>query len=151
MIWIGAIVIIALIAIWMVPACRGASIGSDQLEAPLRQLLTCELESAFLSVRPKFSQEKFLQFSSYETGEGQRGVELAFPNAPWSEDYFPRVVTAASTDGLSYEIEEAEGDVTRFVFVKFGDSAHSAADFAKSVLNEIFDYPPDYRFRVRIN
>lgn len=151
MIWIGAAVAIALIAIWMVPASRGAPLGSDQLEAPLRKLLTCEIEHAFLSVRPKFSQEKFLQFARYEAGKDQRGLELAFPNAPWSEDYFPKVVTAASTQGLGYEIEKAEGDVIRFVFVKFGDSVDLAAAFAKSILIEIFDYAPDYKFRVRIN
>lgn len=151
MIWIGATVAFALIAIWMVPAGRGAPAGSDQLEAPLRQLLTCELENAFLSVRPKFSHERFLQFARYELCEGQRGLELAFPNAPWSENYFPRVVTAASTQGLIYDIEESEGDVARFVFVKFGDSADSAAAFAKSILVEMFDYAPDYKFRVRIN
>ena len=83
--------------------------------------------------------------------EEQVGLELAFPSAPWSEDYFPKVVTAASKQGLSYEVEETEGTVNRFVFVRFGDSVKQAAAFAKAVLIEIFEFAPDYTFRVSIN
>jgi hypothetical protein len=151
MVWIGAALAIILFAIWLVPASRGASVGSNQLVSPLRHLLTCNLEVALLTVRPKFSQAKFVQFARYQADDGAYGLELAFPNAPWSEDFFPKVVTAASRQGLPYEIEEAEGDVARFVFVKFGGSVESAAEFAKTILNEIFNYAPDYQFRVRIN
>ena len=151
MIWIGVTVAILLIALWLVPAVRGAPTGANQLEAPLRQLLMSNLENAFLSVRPKFSREHFLQFAKYQTSEGRQGLELAFPNAPWSETYFPKVVTAASVQGLQYEIKEAEGDVVQYVFVKFGDSIHSAAQFAESILSDMFCFKPSYRFRVRIN
>ena len=151
MVWIGAALAIILIAIWMVPASRGASVGSGQLESPLRHLLTCDLEDVFLTVRPRFSQVKFVQFARYRADDGAYGLELAFPSAPWSEDFFPKVVTAASSQGLPYEIEEAKGDVARFVFVRFGDSVETAAAFARSILDEIFNYSPNYKFRVRIN
>ena len=92
-----------------------------------------------------------MQFARYEKDDGLYGLELAFPNVPWSESFFPKVVTEASRQGLHYEVEEAEGDVARFVFVRFGDSAESAAAFAKAILIEVFSYAPEYRFRVRIN
>lgn len=151
MIWLVVALAIALIAIWLVPASRGAPRRSDQLALALTQLMACELEQAFLSIRPKFSASKFLQFARYEMSTGHLGLELAFPSAPWSTDYFPKVVTAASKLGLSYEIEEMEGNVNRFVFVRFGDSVDQAAAFAKSVLTEIFGFEQDYKFRVRIN
>ena len=151
MFWTGLAMAVALVGIWMVPASRGAPRRADQLGLALTQLLGHEQEQAFLSIRPKFSANKFLQFSRYEMDEGQVGLELAFPSAPWSTDYFPKVVTAASKQGLSYEVKETEGAVNRFVLVKFGDSVNRAAAFAKSVLTEIFEFAPDYTFRIRIN
>ena len=151
MIWFGSAIVITLVAIWLVSASRGASIRADQLESALSHLLQCELNQAFLSIRPKFSKYKFLQFARYEMQDGKLGVELAFPSAPWSEDYFPKVVSAASSQGLRYEVEETEGIVNRFVYVKFDDSVDLAAAFGKLVLTEIFGFDDDYRFRVRIN
>ncbi len=60
-------------------------------------------------------------------------------------------MTAASTRGIRYEIQELEGPVGRFVFVKFGEYADEAAVFARLVLVDFFGFGEDYRFRVRIN
>ena len=102
MIWTGVALAIALIAVWLVPASRGAPRRSDQLEAALDQLLNCELQQAFLSIRPKFATNKFLQFDRYPMSDDRMGIELAFPNAPWSDDYFPKVVTAASGNASGF-------------------------------------------------
>ncbi|RLA28417.1 MAG: hypothetical protein DRR11_16695 [Gammaproteobacteria bacterium] len=151
MFWTGVALAVALITVWLVPAGRGASRRSDQLEVALDQLLKCELEQAFLSIRPKFAATKFLQFGRYPIGDSRLGIELAFPSAAWSDDYFPKIVTAASQRGLKYEVQELKGEVNRFVFVQFEDSAYQAAAFAQSVLTDVFGFAPDYNFRVRIN
>ena len=151
MFWTGVALAIGLIAVWLVPASRGAPCRSDQLQAPLDQLLNCELKQAFLSIRPRFTADNFLQFDRYPMSDGRQGIELAFPSAAWSDDYFPKIISAASQQGLKYEIQELKGDVNKFVHVRFEDSVDQAAGFAKSILTDVFGFSSNYTFRVRIN
>ena len=151
MIWIIAIAVTVALFYWIVPASRGVERKATEIEPALRQLLDTDLENAFLSVQPQFSRNKRIQYTRYQTDAGSIGIELVFTNARWSEDFFPKVVTAASGADLPYDIQDAADSDVRFVFVRFGQSTKIAARFGREILVSIFGFDENYRFRVRIN
>lgn len=150
---VASLLVVGLISIWLVPISRGAARRADQLEPALGQLLECDIPSAFLTVRPRFSWNKFIQYSQYATGTKPRELELelAFPRANWSDEYFPKVVSLAAAEGLPYEVLEHASPELPFVCVRFGTSTSRAAEFGKRVLIDIFEFDANYEFRVRIN
>lgn len=148
---ISLVLIIVLSVGFLILATRGAPRRVDEIAPALEQLLRSSLENPIITIRPKFVPNTFLQFSRYPVDSSSYGIELAFPQAQWSESYFPKVVTLASKSGEEYEIVEDEKHGLRFVFVKFGASTKRAARFAENVLTEVLGFPDTYRFRVRMN
>lgn len=142
---------VGLLVAWLVPVSRGASRRADGLKPALVQLMNCEVPDAFLTVRPNYSPYRFIQFSRTQGEGGSSELELAFPLARWSEEFFPKIVSIASEENLPYEVRDEAGSGLRFVFVGFGDSACRAATFGQKVLTDVFGFQDDYGFRVRIN
>ena len=146
------VILLAALAIaYIVPTVRGARRRVADLNPALEQLLRSDLANPIITVRPKFAPNKFVQFSRYDIDTKRRGVELVFPHAPWSEAYFPKVVTLASKLGIKYEIVDDDYPGLRFVFVMFGDSTADAVAFAERVMVDILGFSGTYKFRVRMD
>ncbi len=93
---------------------------------------------------------RFVQFRKYIpvlTKHGY-GLEFAFPNAPWSKPYLPKLREALGEDGIPFrEARETHGDVTSFIYVDCGQDTEMAVDLARRCFFDIFGLAPDTRFK----
>jgi hypothetical protein len=151
---VSALLVAAIaICVVLIPASRGGSRAADTLEPALDQLLNLDDATSFLVIKPRFAPHIFLQYAMYPESRTAKGfgVQIVFPQAEWSKEFFPKVVTKASKEGIRYEIIDDDGGGLRFAMVRFGKDVRSAAEFGRSILIDIFGFDSNYRFRARIN
>jgi len=92
---------------------------------------------------------RFVQFGKYVC-EGESRLNLGFPDARWSREYFPRVKARLSELGLQPIIRETStSECARFVDIDSISSEAEAAMIAKEVL-EVMGVMPDDELVVTI-
>ena len=146
-----SILLLCVVSVWLYTASRGASLKVENIEIVLNHFLQPRYRDSFLTIRPKYSPYKFLQFSIYGDANDPLGLEMAFPDSDWSHEYVPILVSYASEHGVEYQVSARHASDTCFVFFRFGKSVRDAADFSRHVLSDVFEFDTGYTFRVRIN
>lgn len=116
------------------------------LETYLDILLRSGFEGGFIVIRlPK--DPRFIQFA--RRYEGHPGLELGFPNAPWSREYFRVLQQVLQRHEIPYftkrMAEEGEEPVTEFLYVNSGEDVYAAGDLSRTIFQEVFGLDEDTR------
>lgn len=119
------------------------------LEIYLDILLRSGFEGGFIVIRvPK--DPRFIQFA--RRYEGHPGLELGFPNAPWSREYFRVLQHVLQRHGIPYftkrMAEEGEEPVTEFLYVNTGEDVYAAGDLSRTIFQEVFGLDEEARVQL---
>lgn len=83
--------------------------------------------------------ERFVEFSKYVRDQHNRGVQLDFPRAPWSEPYYEQVKSLLEGKGITYQVEDTpDGPVREFIQVDFGQDLAGAAVLGREIFERVF-------------
>lgn len=101
----------------------------------------------------------FLQFRKYIHAKGDVGLELNFPQAEWSRDYFPKLSEWCPLNGFTYDIEhDVQGGRLGFLQVDAGEDilhVDTSEDLDKAMrlvegtITQVFGLKPDTEFTSR--
>jgi hypothetical protein len=90
--------------------------------------------------------QRFLEYSKYVKDQHNRGVQLDFPRAPWSEPYYEQVKSLLEGKGIGYRVEDTpKGPVREFIQVDFGQDVAGAASTGKDIFERVFRVDPGTR------
>jgi hypothetical protein len=90
--------------------------------------------------------QRFVEFSKYVRVENNRGVQLDFPLAPWSEPYYEQVKGLLEGKGIAYQVEDTpDGPVREFIQVDFAQDLGRAAAIGRDIFERVFRVDPASR------
>ncbi|WP_231758912.1 hypothetical protein [Microbulbifer elongatus] len=145
------VVVFALTVIWFLKeALKGPKRTLEQLHRPISDLLSREFDGGFLIIEHS-KTGRFIQFSKYTKSKGKFGIELAFPKADWSKDYYSRVKDICENFDLNVreDFSAGEGELT-FLFADFDKDVDSAFEFSKTVFKDVFKINKTDKVHVRL-
>ena len=141
-----AIILFVLIGLAFIYAKGGKRYLIADLKHPISQLLKRGYDGGFLVVKPVFSK-RFVQFSKYIVRLGEFGIEMSFPRAPWSADFYELVEEKCKERDLDYSIEKKDSDNSlEFINVDFKTDTDSAYAVMVEIMTDIFGYPADKKY-----
>lgn len=90
--------------------------------------------------------QRFVEFSKYVRDQNNRGLQLDFPRAPWSEPYYEQVKSLLEGKGIAYQVEDTpDGPVREFIQVDFAQDLGRAADTGREIFERVFRVDPKTR------
>jgi len=136
-----------LICVFIWRATKGAPRNIDSLEAAIYDLLRRGYDKGFLLIQISDSG-KFIQVRKYIKGPGDYGIQLAFPNAEWSQIYFDAAKEYCVKSGFNGYV--AYDGLLEFLYVDFGTNVENANRCIKGVLKEVLGVTPQTELFVRL-
>lgn len=151
MIWIIGVIIFVICAVLLVlRGMKGPAKTLETLEKPISDLLKRGYNGGFLIIDISHTKY-FLQLRKYINAPGEYGIELCFPNAVWSNEYFKTLVDLCKNGGINYSIAKRnEKDALEFLCIDFAKDEHKAHKFVKRILLEVFKVDDDIKLFVRL-
>lgn len=120
-------------------------VGLSDLQRCLEILLQRGYDLGFVVFEIPGDQ-RFLEFSKYVRDQDNRGVQLDFPRAPWSEPYYEQVKSLLEGKGIAYQVEDTpDGPVREFIQVDFAQDLGRAAATARDIFERVFRVDPAIR------
>ncbi len=129
---------------------KGPSRTLDELKQSIIDLDKRGLNHSTLIIDKLFSK-KFVQFRKL-IDDGESNIQLSFPNATWSKEYFPKVLNIVKNDNLNFSISQGEqSDKMEFLYINFKKDVGLAHSVMAKILLEVFKEDPNSRFHVLLN
>jgi len=126
---------------------KGALHSLPELKRSLRQLLECGANTGFIIITPR-GTKYFIQFNSYVLRDGRRGMEMAFPNADWSKEFFARLKAYCDANGIAHEIQFGNDHPMRFLVVDCQADIDRTHDLIKGIVGDVFGLNVDRQYHV---
>ena len=118
----------------------------DNLEQPLAHILRCGYHGGHLTIRHTES-DRWIKFRKFIVAEGEYGLELCFPNMPWSNDYFERLREYCVESQTPFVIERDDtAQPTESLVIGCGTDLSMACALARVVLARMFSLPMDTKY-----
>lgn len=138
MTWVLAVLIVAAgVTLLVRRAIKGPAYTVETLAGPILGLLRQGYNGGFLIISVEQSQ-KFVQLNKYIQGPGRIGLELAFPRAAWSVDFYPSLERWCKAKKVPYRISRSgHEDPLEFLFVDLGRDVAYVHGFVSDVFREI--------------
>ncbi|MEM7049909.1 MAG: hypothetical protein AAF604_09620 [Acidobacteriota bacterium] len=114
-----------------------------ELEKYLDRLLRSGLEGGLAIIEvPK--TEEFIQFKKIFKPNRRFSIELGFPLAPWSTEFYSQVREILESNNWAY-FRSSTGDETvrEFTLADFGNDVKPAGDCSRLILREAFRLQPE--------
>lgn len=110
----------------------------DDIRGRLNQLLRQGFDQGFVIF--KFNNgECFIQFRKYIHAKGDYGLELAFPKADWSRDFFPLVAECCKKNDIPYTVgPHKTGDKMEFLHADVGQDTEAAFRLVGGIVDDAF-------------
>jgi len=145
MTWTIVVVFLLSLGLFLRRASKGPARTPETLEWPIRGLLRQGYNGGYLLIKVARSN-KFLQLDKYIRAPGEYGIELAFPKAEWSLQYFERLLDFCRNHGIEFRISSSSpGDPMEFLCIDFGNDYVRANDIVRKILVSVLDTPKDHR------
>jgi len=151
MIWLATIAIIIIIVVsGLRRASKGPAHSIESIESPIQGQLKQGYDGGFLIINISRSKN-FLQLRKYINAPGDFGIELCFPNAKWSSQFFEKLKNLCIKSIIDYSItkEDPSGPL-EFLYIDFGKDAHKAHEHVKKILLEIFELDENAKLFARL-
>lgn len=144
---IAAIIIIRIL--YKLPeAYKAVGHKYEALKYYLEILLNRGYDKGFLIIRIK-SSKKFIQIRKYVNSIDEYGIELGFPKAKWSLEYFKDLEDMCIQNNINYEYVYEEP--LDFIYIDFNSNIEYAYNTIKKILIEIFNQNENSRFFIRMD
>jgi hypothetical protein len=150
MLWIVGLVVLACLGILVLRGMKGPAHSLESLERPIKDLLKRGYDGGFLVI--DISRSKyFIQLRKYINTPGDYGIELCFPNAKWSSQFFDKLIAFCIKEGIEYSIakESANGSL-EFLYIDFDKDSNRAHNYVKKILQEIFELDVNTKLFIRL-
>ena len=119
----------------------------DNLPEVLRTVLKRCLNGGSVVIEDRRTGQ-FVQFRKYILAKGDYGLELGFPDAPWSRAFFPKLRDALTAKSIRFrETGRSAGDITNFLHVDCGKDIAKAVEISRLCFFGIFNLARDTRFK----
>ncbi|MCJ8269495.1 MAG: hypothetical protein MJK04_08840 [Psychrosphaera sp.] len=119
----------------------------QELSLPLECLLNRGLDGGTLILSVKKSTE-FLQFTKYILREGHYGIQMDFPNAPWSTCYFKTLHDYLAENRIDFEfIKATTSQELDFISIDFKRDVDVACQVCSYISKNIFEFTKSTRFK----
>lgn len=143
-----AVLVIAGLTVFVLNATKGVSRSYEDLKRPLQDLLSRGLENATLIIDHKRSH-RFVQFKKYTRSREQSGIELFFPKAEWSREYFERLQNYCQIEGFSTRsVFGDDENRMEFLCIDLNGDVEKAHAVLGNVLQKIFGLSPKEKYYV---
>jgi hypothetical protein len=94
--------------------------------------------------------DRFVQFAKYILENGEYGIWLGFPRAPWSQPYYDKLREELRRADFELETQETgEKVVSEFTLVDCGADVERAMQLVEIVFVRVFGSGPAVRLSVR--
>lgn len=143
-----AVVIVAIAIGWKVwLASKGVLRSLPELKRSLTDLLEWGSEKGVLIITPR-GTNRFVQFNRYELSTGRHGLELAFPDADWSREFFRQLRQYCDDMGIAYDVRAGVNHPMPFLTIDCQTDIDKAHDLVTCIVERIFGMRPDSKYHV---
>jgi hypothetical protein len=150
MIWIIGILVISCVAFFVWRGVKGPAHTLETIEKPIKDLLKRGYDGGFLIL--SVSRSKcFVQLRKYIKESGLYGIELCFPNANWSAQYFEALIDFCIREDIEYLIakENTDGPL-EFLYIDFNRDIQKAHRYIKKIFKEILGVDENVKLYSRL-
>ena len=120
---------------------RWSNRDESGIEEALTILLNRGRTSAFV-IFTDADTDLFVQFRKYGDKRGEAGIEMHFPRAPWSEEYYDRVQRVLRVHQVPFKRVPLEGDsVVEVILADLRNSVKIATRVTSSIMQDVFGRP----------
>ncbi len=144
-----ALVIGILIYIALKKMSKGELRGNDEFMKYIEWLLNKGYSNGTLMIDHAKSN-KFLQLSKYVKANKDYGIELAFPDAEWSKNYYRKLERLCKEENYTYNFNTGS-DGMKFLHIDFGKNTKRANECTKSILIKVFELPEKEKYHVLLH
>lgn len=131
-------------------ATKGVRRDLDSLRSSIEGLLRRGMDGGLLFVDVPNSKA-FIQIKKYIESPGVIGLQVPFPDAPWSHDYVDQVKDYFSEHEVSaYETQRTQDSPIEFTIADFGTDVDAVHHFVVHVLINVFKADSRRGFFVRL-
>jgi hypothetical protein len=118
----------------------------DDIRGQLEQLLKSGFDQGFVIFQFK-DGGRFIQFRKYIHAKGDYGLELAFPKADWSVEFFPLVARCCDRLNISHTVgPHTRGDGLEFLHADLGRDTDMAFRLVCSIVDDVFRISRDTQY-----
>jgi len=151
MIWIIVILIVSFCTYFLIlRGMKGPAKTLEMLNKPIHDLLKRGYNGAYLMIDVS-GMNYFLQLRKYIRIPGDYGIELCFPNAEWSSNFFKKLIELSEKEEVESSITEKNNDESlEFLCIDFKRDGDKAFQFVKRVLLQVFEVDKNVRLFVRL-
>lgn len=143
-------IFLILISFLLWKGTKGPARTVDELKQAIIDLDKRGLNHSTLVIDKLFSK-KFVQFRKLIDG-GESNIQLSFPNANWSKEYYPKVMKIVNNNNLDFSITQGEqSDKMEFLYINCKKGVELAHTVMVKILLEVFKEDPNSRFHVMLN
>ena len=131
-------------------AAKGPKRNLAQLERPIEDLLSRGFADGILILTHTRS-ERFLQFSKYfDANKQDFGIEINFPHAEWSKDYYEHVKDKCAKRNLDYK-EMTTDDGMKFIDIDFSKDTGTAFKFVCEIFANVMGLDSNDQYYVELS
>jgi hypothetical protein len=134
------LVIIVLIVIFLLikRGIKGPAHSIDTILKPIDELLERGFDDGFLIISIS-NTKHFLQLRKYIDNNDDFGLELVFPKAEWSIEYFSKLEKHCIDEGIPYSIRtEVRKHTLDFLYIIYGNDSKKSYEHIRAILITLF-------------
>ncbi|WP_446011135.1 hypothetical protein [Candidatus Electrothrix sp.] len=130
---------------------KGPTRSLETVKRPIQDLLVRGYNGGFLIIDVS-GTNYFIQLRKYIISSNNYGIELSFPKAKWSEQFFRSLTEYCDLSQVKYSISKSTEPHNEldFLNIDFGKDTHKAHNFVKTIITEIFGLKEDVELFVRL-
>ena len=149
--WIILFIVFAIVAVVLIwRGTKGPAHTLKSIYKPIDELLERGFDEGFLIITISYSK-MFLQLRKYILNKKNYGIELVFPKAPWSVDYFDKIEKLCINSKIPYSIRKEVGKYTLdFLYVNYGKDSKKAYENIKQILTAVFSVNDNTKLFLRM-
>jgi hypothetical protein len=114
------------------------NLALSQVKTHLEALLKRGYNGGFIIIEDMHS-DRFVQLAKYIKKKGDIGIELSFPKAPWSEQYYGKFKEWLRSEKIPFIIQAVDSTpVTEFIDIDCHSNIGMALGLVESIFKDIF-------------
>lgn len=151
LVWIIVILVVVCVVLLVLRGVKGPGHTLESISKPIEDLLVRGYDGGFLIIDAS-GTNYFTQLRKYIITSDNYGIELSFPKAEWSKDFFTQLVAFCDQNGIKYKISKDRSiqKPLEFLQVDFGKDANKAHALIKRIFIEIFGLSENAKLFVRL-
>ncbi len=151
LVWIIIILAVICIGLLILRGVKGPAHTLESISKPIEDLLVRGYDDGFLIIDAS-GTNYFIQLRKYIITSDNYGIELSFPKADWSKNFFIQLIDYCDRSGIKYSLskEDSMKNALEFLHIDFGKDVNKAHGLIKKIITEIFGLSKSTKLFVRL-